>query len=163
MCSPNPITLARASMTDERGIQELRDIEAIRQLKAHYVRFGDTKQWDKLGELFTDDYEAHFDSMPRMSKEGPISGSVTGRQNFVELFRTMLVSCTTIHQLYSSEITITGPNTATGIWAMHDVVMLPNCIFEGWGHYHDQYVKVAGVWKLSKSHTTRIRSEERWL
>ena len=150
-------------MAEEQGIQELHEIEAIRQLKARYVRFGDTKQWDELGELFTDDYEAHFDSMPRMSKDGPVSGSVKGRDNFVRLFRTMLVGCTTIHHVHSSEITITGPDTAAGIWALHDVVMLPTCVFEGWGHYHDQYVKVEGAWKLSKSHTTRIRSEERWL
>jgi len=149
-------------MMDLQGIQQLQDIEAIRQLKARYVRFGDTKQWDKLSELFMDDYEARFDSMPRMSKDGPVSGSVKGRRNFVDLFKTMLVGCTTIHHVHSSEITITGPDTATGIWSLHDVVMLPHCHFEGWGHYHDQYVKVGGEWKLSRSHTTRVHTEERW-
>ena len=35
------------------------DIEAIRQLKARYFRFVDTKQWDRWGDLFTEDAVFH--------------------------------------------------------------------------------------------------------
>src|SRR5262249_9523916 len=125
--------------------------------------FGDTKQWDKLSELFTDDYEAHFDSMPRMSKDAPASGAVKGRENFVALFKAMLVGITTIHHVSASHLTMIAPDSATGTWALQDAVLWPTCHFEGWGHYHDHYVKVGGAWKLSRSHTTRIRTEEHWL
>lgn len=150
-------------MAEHPQIHDLQEIEAIRQLKARYVRFGDTKQWDKLDELFIDDYEASFEGMPRMSKTDPTSGSVKGRENFVKLFSMMLTGVTTIHRIYASEITITGPNTATGIWSVHDTLYFPTCIFNGWGHYHEHYVKIGASWKLSKTQVTRLHTEEQWL
>lgn len=36
------------------------DIEQIKQLKAKYFRFVDTKQWDAWGELFTEDVIAVY-------------------------------------------------------------------------------------------------------
>jgi 3-phenylpropionate/cinnamic acid dioxygenase small subunit len=38
---------------------DLADIEQIRQLKARYFRFLDTKQWEAWRGLFTDDFTAH--------------------------------------------------------------------------------------------------------
>ena len=42
-------------MPDIDAIQMLLDIEAIKQLKARYFRYVDTKQWDDLKALFTSD------------------------------------------------------------------------------------------------------------
>ena len=36
-------------------MSELEDLEQIRQLKARYFRFMDTKQWELLATVFTDD------------------------------------------------------------------------------------------------------------
>ena len=36
-------------------LRELRDIESIKQLKARYFRFMDTKQWDEWQWVFTED------------------------------------------------------------------------------------------------------------
>lgn len=41
----------------------LLEIEAIKQLKARYCRFLDTKQWDDWRALFTDDFVS--DTSPR--------------------------------------------------------------------------------------------------
>jgi hypothetical protein len=46
---------------------------------------------------------------------------------------------------------------------MHDWVQMPTCIFEGWGHYHEDYVKTDGTWRIRRCHTTRLRVEEQWL
>ncbi len=43
------------------------------------------------------------------------------------------------------EITLTGPDSATGIWAMYDRVEMPGNRFEGYGHYHDEYRRVDGA------------------
>lgn len=53
---------------------------------------------------------------------------------------------------------MTGPDMATGIWAMVDMVKLGDG-FTGYGHYHDEYRKVDGEWKISKTHLKRTLIE----
>ena len=143
--------------------QNLDDIEQIKQLKAKYVRLGDTKQWAPFAELFHEDVEMIFEVMPRASKDHPTSAVVKGRDQFIGAMDQMLKGVVTTHQAMLPEITLTGPNTATGIWAMHDYVHMGTCIFQGWGHYHEDYVKVGGRWKIIRSRTTRLRTQEEWL
>ena len=142
--------------------QNLRDIEEIKQLKARYVRFGDTRKWDEFATLFTADFEGIFEVMPRQAKDHPTSAVINGLDAFIGGMSALLVGVTTVHQVFSPEITITGPATAIGIWAMHDFVQMPTCVFRGWGHYHEEYVRVDGVWKIKKSRTTRLHWEEIW-
>lgn len=141
---------------------DLQDIEAIRRVKARYVRYGDTKNWEGFRDLLTDDFEAYIEGMPRSSPDAPTSGGIQGLEMFLQAFSVMLADSLTVHHLYSSEIVITGPETATGIWAMHDVVKLPACVFRGWGHYHEEYEKREGHWKIRKSRVTRLQTEEEW-
>ena len=51
--------------------QDVREIEQIKQLKARYIRFGDTQNWSELAQLLTEDFEAVFDIAPRFSKDQP--------------------------------------------------------------------------------------------
>ena len=139
------------------------EIEAIKQLKARYMRFGDTRQWAGFGDTLTEDVEFVMDAFPRPSKDAPGSGSVEGRDEFIAAMEPLLGGVRTIHQAFLPEITITSPTTAKGIWAMHDWVQLPTCNFKGWGHYHEDYVKVDGAWKIKRCHTTRLRVDEEWL
>jgi SnoaL-like domain len=142
--------------------QDSREIEQIRQLKARYVRLGDTKSWDEFRKLFTQDFVGIFDVLPRNSRSDPLSATIEGLDAFISAMSAMLVGVTTVHQVFSSEIVLTGPNSATGIWGMHDFVQMPNCIFKGWGHYHELYVQEKGVWKIKHSRTTRLFFEELW-
>ena len=57
------------------------------------------------------------------------------------------------------EIEITGPATATGVWAMFDYVELPEFTLRGWGHYHEEYVKERGGWKIRRLRLTRLRCD----
>jgi len=142
--------------------QNLHDIEAIRQLKARHVRLGDEQLWGEFAELFTDDCEFVFDVLPRKSQSDPLSGGISGLADFLAGMPAFLEGVVTTHQLYSSEIRLIAHDRAEGIWGMHDYVETQHCIFKGYGHYREIYVKVDGVWKIKRSHTTRLRWEEHW-
>lgn len=143
--------------------QHLEDIEQIRTLKARYIRFGDTKQWEELAKLLTEDFAALFEIAPRFSQDQPRRAEISGRDLFINTWASALVGVTTMHNVYLPEITLISLTAANGTWGMHDLVKMPKCVFEGWGHYHDHYVKENGVWMIKASRVTRIHAEEHWL
>jgi hypothetical protein len=67
------------------------------------------------------------------------------------------------HHGHQSEITVTGQDTATGIWSFTDRMLLaPGGAFSrltGYGFYHESYVKRDGRWQIRTSRITRIRVE----
>lgn len=130
----------------------LLEIEAIKQLKARYCRFLDTKQWDDWRALFTDDF---------VSDTSPSGGKlITGADEFVAFVRGTLEKQPTVHQVHAPEITLTSETTATGVWALHDVVRLgPGLNLDGRGHYHETYEKVDGRWLIKTSTLTRLRED----
>jgi SnoaL-like domain len=139
------------------------DIEEIKTLKARYIRFGDMKQWRDLATLLTDDFTALFEIAPRFSKDQPRRAEISGRDLFINTWTNALVGVVTMHNVFLPEITLVTPTAANGIWGMHDLVKMPNCVFEGWGHYQDEYVKQQGVWLIKASRVTRLHTEEQWL
>ena len=127
------------------------DLEAIRQLKARYFRLIDTKQWDALADVFTEDFEGEF--------EGPHpTVRVTGRDRMVESVRRSLADVVTVHHGHMPELALLGSGTARGVWAMVDIVKLGDG-FTGYGHYHDEYRKEEGQWRVSRSRLTRLYIE----
>jgi hypothetical protein len=139
------------------------DIEEIKTLKARYIRFGDTKQWDALAKLLTDDFAALFEIAPRFSKDQPRRVEISGRDVFIGTWASALVGVVTMHEVFLPEITLVGPTAANGIWGMRDLVKMPKCVFEGWGHYQDEYVKQDGIWMIKASRVTRLHTQEQWL
>ena len=61
------------------------------------------------------------------------------------------------------EIEITSPTTATGIWAMEDLLQVqdgapvPYKTLRGFGHYHETYEKRGGAWVIKTIRLTRLR------
>jgi hypothetical protein len=130
---------------------DLVEIEAIKQLKARYFRFLDTKQWDAWREVFTEDFQAEV--------HGPHPViHFENRDEMVESNRKVLAEAPTIHHGHMPEIELTGPDTARGIWAMLDVVKL-GAGFVGYGHYHEEYRKVEGDWRIARLLLTRLHIE----
>jgi uncharacterized protein (TIGR02246 family) len=126
----------------------LDEIEAIKQLKARYFRCMDTKQWDAFGEVFTDDAQL---------AASPTDDVFSGRSEIVRRVSAALREATTVHHGHMPEITLTSADTATGIWAMYDFVDLPQLVLHGWGHYHEEYAKQGGAWRIRRSRLTRLR------
>ena len=125
------------------------DVEAIRQLKARYFRLMDTKQWDAWRQCFTED--AVLQTLPNPEEK------FVGRDEIVSRVSELLADSVTVHHGHMPEIEITGPDTATGIWAMYDQVDMPALTLRGFGHYHDDYAKQEGGWRIRHSRLTRLQ------
>jgi len=130
-------------------LQNIVDLEAIKMLKAKYFRSMDTKDWASLESCFTEDLLADFREAPGMLTEG--------RDTYMNQIKEILKEATTVHHGHMPEITFTDDLCASGIWAMDDYVELPGFLLEGWGHYHEQYRKEDGSWKISSIRLTRLR------
>jgi hypothetical protein len=133
---------------------EALDIEAIKKLKARYCRLLDTKDWAGWREIFTDDFVSDT------TQSGGVL--ITGADHMVAFIRKTLgkPSQPTVHQVHAPEIELTSPTTATGIWALNDIVRLaPGVNLAGYGHYHETYEKTDGEWRIKTSTLTRLRED----
>lgn len=128
------------------------EIEAIKQVKARYCRFLDTKDWPAWRSLFSDDFR---------SDTSAAGGKViVGADEFVAFTRHSLRGNATVHQVHAPEIELTSPTTAQGVWALEDVVRLaPGLNLRGYGHYRETYEKVDGRWLITASTLTRLRED----
>ena len=134
------------------GILEMLEIEAIKQLKARYCRFLDTKDWQAWRGIFADDF--HSDTSESGGKV------IDGADEFVAYVRKSLNKQPTVHQVHAPEIELTSPTTARGVWALNDVVRLaPGLNLDGFGHYHETYEKTDGQWRITSSKLTRLRTD----
>jgi uncharacterized protein (TIGR02246 family) len=128
------------------------DMEAIRQLKARYFRTMDTKDWNGMRQVFTDDVV-----MDTSSSGG---GVISGADEFMAFLTKTLQDVITVHHGHMPEIEITSATTATGIWAMQDLLVWPNGTrMFAFGHYHETYRKAGGVWRIASSKLTRLHTE----
>jgi len=133
----------------DKKSQKLIDIELIKTLKAKYFRTLDMKDWNGFLECFTEDLETD------LSQTG---GKLeTGRDKFVNNMREILRDAVTIHHGNMPEIQVLDAENANGIWAMQEIVMLPELSVESWGHCHEVYRKLEGVWKIASIRITRLR------
>jgi uncharacterized protein (TIGR02246 family) len=125
------------------------DIEAIRQLKARYFGTMDTKDWDAMRTVFADGVV-----IDTTESGGP---AITGADEFVAFLRDTLADAITTHHGHMPEIEVTSATTATGIWALHDVIKWRDGTrMEGSGHYHETYEKADGRWRIASSRLTRL-------
>jgi uncharacterized protein (TIGR02246 family) len=128
------------------------DIEAIRQLKARYFRTMDTKDWDGMRRVFTDDVV--------MDTRDAGGGLVQWADEFVAALQKMLGDAVTVHQGHMPEIELTSETTATGIWALHDIVIFGDGTrLDGYGHYHETYERTADGWRIASSTLTRLHAD----
>jgi hypothetical protein len=132
---------------------DLVEIELIKRLKYKYMRCLDQKRWDEMAECFTDDAVAEYSG-----------GKYTyeGRDAILGFFRVAMGSTSFLssHRVHHPEIDLTGPATATGTWALEDVVVDASRDFSlrGAAFYTDEYVKVDGRWRIRR--TSYLRSYE---
>jgi uncharacterized protein (TIGR02246 family) len=128
------------------------DIEAIRQLKARYFRTLDTKDWAAMRQVFTDDAV-----MDTLASGGTV---VTGADEIMPFLLGVIGDVVTVHHGHTPEIELTSATTATGIWAMEDMLRWPDGReMHGYGHYHETYEKAGGAWRIKTLTLTRLRTD----
>ena len=143
--------------------ENLAEIDTLEEVMAKFARFGDTQNWTEFRKLFTDDLVYSAEAGPRPNPEAPQAINVEGLDTFIGGMTVMLDGAHTCHRMYLPEITITGADTAKSTWGLHDLVKTKECIFNGYGHIHQDYRKVDGEWKITRSHTSRLFVDEQWL
>jgi hypothetical protein len=128
------------------------DVEAIKRLKARYFRTMDTKDWVAMREVFADGVVVDT------TESG---GSViTGADRFMAFLRETLAEVVTVHHGHMPEIELTSPTTATGIWALQDILKWPNGVeLHGYGHYHETYGKTGDEWRITSTRLTRLHMD----
>jgi hypothetical protein len=133
---------------------DLQEIEAIKRLKYRYCRCLDEKRWEELGECLIENATAAY-------SDGTYS--FAGRAAILGFLREALGPTTRIssHQVHQPEIDLTSPTTATGVWALEDLVIetSANVTIRGTAFYRDEYVKVGGEWKIKSTGYSRIYEE----
>jgi hypothetical protein len=154
--------IARAGHASGRAAQsggavqpkDTAEIEAIKQLKARYFRFLDTRQWAEWGQCFTEDCQMRVEQQP-----GVVATDLRGRQAIVDGVSKALSGSRTVHHGHMPEIEIVDATTARGIWAMYDYVSWsPERELKGYGHYHEIYRKApGGRWQIASLLLTRLR------
>ena len=83
---------------------------------------------------------------------------VTGADEFVTFLRGAIGDVVTVHHGHMPEIELTSPTTATGVWAMEDMLRWPSGMeLHGYGHCHETYEKIAGRWRVKATTLTRLR------
>jgi len=136
--------------------EDLVEIERIRQLKARYVLLMDQKRWSEWAQVFCEDVviDTTQDAAPVLH----------GRQAFLDFLPPILEGVKTVHHGHSPLIEITGPDTASGTWAMEDHLWFPEGSDRrhlwGTGWYFERYRKDPdGEWRILELKLRRIRVE----
>jgi hypothetical protein len=136
-------------------VERLVAIEEIKQLKARYFRCMDTKDWAG--------FEAVFSEAAVMDMSEEAGDVVRGASEIAAYVRGHVDPVVTVHHGHMPEITLTSSSTATGIWAMEDVLRWseggPFGAMHGFGHYHETYERVDGEWRIATLRLSRLRRD----
>lgn len=139
-----------------RRVAALEDLEAIKQLKYRYWRHLDLKQWDELAALFAVDATVCYSSG---------TYEFAGRDAIMRFLRESLGrerGSVTIHHGHHPEIALTGPDSATGTWALYNYMfnVAENRGIRIGAYYEDRYVRLAGAWVFQHIGYTSLFHEE---
>lgn len=124
-------------------IQELRDIEALKQLKALYCHLVDSADWDALDALWTEDAVCDYGFF----------GCYNGKTEIMEKFFRKLVSNAapfSAHMVHNPLIETHG-DRASACWYLtaQTTIQPQNQAIWVMGIYHDQYKRMGDNWKIA--------------
>ena len=132
-------------------MEELLEIEKIKQLKARYLRGLDTNDWTVFADTMTEDCRASYNG-------GKLS--FEDRDAVVTFMRDNLSGdkVLTLHQGHQPEIEIIDRDNARGSWYLQDMVIHLEAGIRLYGSaiYEDTYRKENGEWKICVTGYQRV-------
>lgn len=140
------MTVSMSTNPIEQRLRRLEDIEAIRQLKARYLFSCDRKDPATMRACFVDG-PLHIDY--------GVVGTFDSADALVKLYTE--VAChaymVEMHHGANPQIEVLSDANARGTWSLH--YFLINAQTRGAtqlaGYYEDEYRKVTGEWKISRT------------
>ncbi|MVZ91202.1 nuclear transport factor 2 family protein [Microbacter sp. ANSKLAB05] len=155
----SPVTLS--------GTDRVLALEEIKRVFAARLHALDMKQWDLYPTLHTDDVVSEtWGGVPvdRQPTSDGVANRVVGNERLGQTIRAFMErkGITSVHHGHTPLIDFTSDTTARGTWAMEDMLWWthPDGAEErlhGYGHYHEEYRLVEGVWLISYRSLSRIR------
>jgi hypothetical protein len=142
------------------AVRQLLDIEAIRKLKATYFRSMDDQDWERFGDLLTDDFEVIFAApqeqfYPSDATKLPDGRMQADKPRLLAWMKVGARGITTVHHAHMPVIEITGPDSATGHWSMTDYTSWMGEQGPVWlasyGSHRETYRRTDGGWQICHS------------
>lgn len=133
-------------------LQQLSDLEDIRTLKHRYFRAIDTADMALLATLFTADISVDY-------RGGTYRVRLNGRDDMIEFLANSFHSdAVAMHHGHMPEITLTGDDTAEGIWYLEDIFINLESRTHTIGSaiYRDHYARQDGTWRIARTEYDRV-------
>ena len=128
-------------------IQQLLDIEEIKKLKGIYCYSVAKEDWKTFESLFAED----------LVFVSPGGSPLVSRRVFMEFHKKNIQAPKLwgVVRCHTPIITITGADTATGIWALDDLHIWPGSEgprvgHRGYGHYYEEYIRLKEGWRFKR-------------
>ena len=130
---------------------DLEAIERIKQLKARYFRYLDTRDLEGLRSVFCEDGTVDFQSPTYQIQ---LAGWPALENFFAQAFNEHQYG---MHSAHHPEITVDG-DQATGLWYLHDLFVHESAkvLLQGSALYEDRYVRQGGEWLIQHSQYARL-------
>jgi len=133
-------------------LQQLSDLEDVRTLKHRYFRGIDTADASLLGTLFTADVSVDY-------RGGNYRVSLQGRDDMLEFLANSFHSgAIAMHHGHMPEITLTGANSAEGLWYLEDIFinLEQKTHTIGSAIYRDHYRREGDRWLIARTEYDRV-------
>lgn len=143
-------------MADDNAIARLLDLEAIRKLKHRYIRCMTQSRWDELEQLMTEDVQTSYsDGKYSFCNRTELMRFLKGSHDASE---TQVLG---FWHVTMPEIEFTGPDEATGIWAMYHFYLDKSSSqqLEMFAYYHDTYRREQGEWRIARTGYRRVMEQ----
>ena len=134
------------------SVQQLSDLEDIKVVKHRYFRGIDTADMALLEPLFTDDVSVDY-------RGGNYRVELSGKADMlIFLANSFHSGAMAMHHGHMPEITLTGEDSAEGIWYLEDIFINLEHGTHTFGSaiYKDLYRRVEGTWRIARTEYDRI-------
>lgn len=124
--------------------------ELIRDRKAKYCRFLDTKQFDNWEALFKPDARIVFYNL-----DNSVLAEFKTIAELSPMTRRLFATTQTVHQTHNSEIEFQSNTQASAIWSMEDWHIYapesdkPSKTMHGYGFYYETWELIDDSWVIA--------------